>query len=139
MAAALSSADYALLGELATGPCTISEPRPRDCADRLVAAGYATFRNINLRLAEYEITDLGKIALVLSQHGVLSTRFTVQPYRYEVDGLWYLTVASKGNPTLLMSIDTATNLAQHLRAVCTDDLTHDLQRKIEKAKRYTSI
>jgi hypothetical protein len=139
MSTGLSSADYALLGELATRPRTISEARPRDGADRLVSAGYATSRSLNLKSVEYEITDLGKIAVVLSQYGVLSIRYTVQPYRNDVDGLWYLIVTSEGNPALLMSVGTATGLMDHLRAIGTDDLANDLQRKIGKAKRYAGV
>jgi hypothetical protein len=135
----LSSADYALLGELAAGPRTISEARSRDSADRLVATGYATFRNLSLHSVEYEITDFGKVALVLSRYGVLSPRFTVQPHRHHVDGLWYLTVTSDGNPDLLMCIGTATSLMNHLRAVGTDGLADELERKIAKAKRYAGV
>src|ERR1700742_3832000 len=139
MSTGLSSAEYALLGELTTGPRAISEARPRDRADRLVAAGYARSRNLDRRSVEYEVTDLGKVALVLSQYGVLSTRYTVEPHRHDVDGLWYLMVYSEGNPSLLMSIGTAAILVDHLRAVGTDDLADDLRRKIEKARRYEGI
>jgi hypothetical protein len=138
MAIRLSSAEYALLGELATAPRAISEARPRDAGDRLVAAGYATSRNLNRRSVEYEITRLGLIALVLSQYGVLSTQYTVQPYRHDVDGLWYLIVNSEGNPGLLMSIGTAVTLMDHLRAIGIDDLADDLNCKIEKARRYAA-
>jgi hypothetical protein len=93
MATSLSSPDYVVLGELADGPHTISAARPRDRADRLVVAGYATFRNLDIRSAEYEITDLGRIALALSQHGILSPRYTAKPQRH--DSLWYLAVASE--------------------------------------------
>lgn len=139
MSAGLSSAEYALLGELTIEPRAISEARRRDRADRLVAAGYAKSRNLNRRSVEYEVTDLGKIALVLSQYGVLSTRYTVVPHRHDVDGLWYLIVSSEGNPSLLMSIGTAAILMDHLRAVGTDDLADDLQCKIEKARRYAGM
>ena len=139
MAIRLSSNDYTLLGELTGGSRTISEARRRDGADRLVGVGYATSRNLNISSVEYEITDLGRIALVLSQHGVLSTRYTVEPHRHDVDGMWYLTVTSEGNPTLLMSIGTATILMDHLRAVGADDLANDLGRKIAKARRYAGI
>jgi len=135
----LSSADYALLGELATEPRTISEARSRDRADRLVATGYATFRNLSLRSVEYEITDFGKVALVLSQHGVLSPRFAVHPYRHDVDGLWYLIVTSEGNPDLLMSVGTATRLMDHLCAIGAVILANDLKREIEKARRYAGV
>jgi hypothetical protein len=139
MSIGLSSAEYAVLGDLATGPCTLSKVRLRDAADRLVAAGYATSRNLNFRAAAYEITALGRIALVLSQYGVLNTRYTVVPHRHDVDGLWYLTINTKGNPALLMSIGTAAQLMDHLRAAGTDHLANDLKRKIEKARRYTGM
>jgi hypothetical protein len=137
MAIRLSSPDYAMLGELTDGPRTISAARPRDRADRLVAARYATFRNLDIRSVEYEITDLGRIALVLSQYGVLSTRYTAKPQRH--DCLWYLAVASEGNPDLLMSIGTATRLMDHLRAIGADHLASDLERKIAKTSRYADI
>ena len=139
MSSGLSSAEYALLGELTTGPRTISEVRPRDSADRLVAAGYASSRNLNRRSVEYAITDLGMIAMVLSHYGVLSTRYTVEPYRHDVDGLWYLIVNSEGNPNLLMSIGTAATLLGHLRALGTNDWADDLKRKIDKARRYAGM
>ena len=138
MSVRLSSAEYALLGELEAGPRAISESRPRDIGDRLVAAHYATSRNLDRRSVEYQITCLGLIALVLSQYGVFSTRYTVQPYRHDVDGLWYLIVNSEGNPGLLMSIGTAVTLMDHLRAVGIDELANDLKCKIEKARRYAA-
>jgi hypothetical protein len=101
MSARLSRDDYVLLNELKAGPRTISDARPRNgAADRLVAAGYATSRNLNISSVEYEITEIGRIALVLDKHGVLSTRYTVEPHRHDVDGLWYLRVTSEGNPAL---------------------------------------
>ena len=76
---------------------------------------------------------------MLSQYGVLSTRYTVEPYRHDIDGRWYLIAKSEGNPALLLSIGIATNLMDHLRAVGTDDLADDLECKIEKARRYAGI
>jgi hypothetical protein len=60
----LSSEDYDLLAELIRrdGPARISHGRPRDGAERLVAAGYATSRSLNLSDIEYEITQLGRTA-----------------------------------------------------------------------------
>jgi hypothetical protein len=52
---------------------------------------------------------------------------------------WYLIVTSEGNPALLMSVGTATGLMDRLRAVGTDDLANDLERKIGKAKRYAGV
>jgi hypothetical protein len=137
MATRLSSPDYVVLGELADGLHTISAARPRDRADRLVVAGYATFRNLDIRSAEYEITDLGRIALALSQHGILSPRYTAKPQRH--DSLWYLAVASEGNPDLLMSIGTATRLMDHLRAIGAAHLANDLEHKIAKTRRYEGM
>jgi hypothetical protein len=50
-----------------------------------------------------------------------------------------LTVASEGNPPLLMSIGTATGLMDHLRAIGANHLANDFERKIAKARRYASI
>jgi hypothetical protein len=139
MSTKLCSSDYNLLVELAAGPRTISEARSRDGADRLVAAHYATSRNLSVSSAEYEITDLGTIALVLSQYGVLSTRYTVDQRRHDVDGLWYLIVTGEGNPALLMSIDRAQGLMEHLRAIGADALARDFACEIAKARRYAGI
>jgi hypothetical protein len=134
--ARLSRDDYALLDELKSGPRTISDAKPRDGADRFVAAGYATSRSLNISSVEYEITQLGRIALVLDQHGVVSTRYSVEPHRHDVDGLWYLKITSEGNPALMMEIGAATKLAIVLRSAGADDLANDLERQIEKARRY---
>jgi hypothetical protein len=135
-AARLSRDDYALLDELKARPRTISDVRPRHGADRLVAAGYATSRNLNISSVEYEITEIGRVALVLDQYGVLSTQYTVEPQRHDVDGLWYLKVTSESNPTLLMPIGSATKLAIVLRAAGADDRANDFEGQIEKARRY---
>jgi len=132
----ISRDDYALLDELKDGPRTISGAKPRDGADRLVAADYATSRNLNISTVEYEITKLGRAALVLGQHGVLSTRYAVEPHRREEDGLWYFKITSEGNPALLMSAGSATKLMDHLRAVGANDLANDLEHQLEKARRY---
>ncbi|MGJ4971025.1 hypothetical protein ACQR1N_20380 [Bradyrhizobium sp. HKCCYLRH1073] len=139
MVAGLSSDDYALLNELKVRPRTISDVRSRHGADRLVAAGYAISRNLNISSVEYEITKLGKLALVLNQHGVLSTRYTVEPHRHDVDGVWYLKVTSEGNPALMMSIGAAQKLLQGLRSADADDLVNDLSRQIEKAYQYAGL
>jgi hypothetical protein len=136
MTARLSQQDYELLGELKAGPRTISGNRPRDGADRLVAAGYATSRNLNVSVVEYEITTLGKIALVLMSHGVVSTNFSCEPHRRDDDGLWYLKVASPGNPTNLMSIGMATKLVAHLRAIGADDVANRVERETERVRRF---
>ncbi len=136
MATRLSRDDYALLDELKTGPRTISDIRPRDGADRLVAAGYATSRSLNISTVEYEITDRGRIAAVLTQFGVQTTQFSVEPHRHDVDGLSYLKMASDGNPAVLMSIGEATKLAIVLRTVAADDIANNLESQIVKARKY---
>ena len=67
MAAKLKLEDYGLLDDLHDrgGVAQISFGRPRDGADRLVAAGYATVRSLNASDLEYEITPLGRTAHVL--------------------------------------------------------------------------
>ena len=136
MTARLSQQDYELLGELKAGPRTISGNKPRDGADRLVAAGYATSRNLNVSVVEYEITGLGEIAQVLRSYGVGSPRFSVEPHRHDVDGLWYLKVTSESNPTLLMDIGSATKLVVHLRTVGADDIANDVERETDRARRF---
>lgn len=136
MTTRLSPDDYVLLAELAGGTRTISNANPRDGAERLVAADYATSRSLNMSTVEYEITARGKLALMLKQFGVQSTRFSVEPHRLDVDGLWYLKIASDGNPTVLMSIGEATKLAIALRSISADDMANDLDSQILKARRY---
>jgi hypothetical protein len=136
MAARLSRDDFDLLDELKAGPRSISGANPRDGADRLVAARYATSRSLNISSVEYEITDLGRIALVLKQFGVASTQFSVEPHRLDVSGLWHLKITAEGNPTLMMDIGGATKLAIVLRDAGADDMANDLERQIEKARRY---
>ena len=136
MATTLSRDDYALLDQLNAGAQTISDNKPRDGADRLVAVRYATSRSLSISVVEYEITKLGKIAAALRQFGVWSTQFDVEPHRHDVDGLWYLKVTSEGNPVLMMSIGLATKLLVRLREIGADDLANDLEHQIEKARRY---
>lgn len=139
MAAKLSIEDYALLADLKArgGTATISGNQSRDGADRLVAAGYATSRNLNASVVEYEITRLGRIALVLKSYGLRSTNFSViEPHRSDVDGLWRLKVSSDGDPALLMDIGSATKLVIQLRAVGADDLANIFERETERARRY---
>jgi hypothetical protein len=136
MATRLSPDDYALLDELKTRPRRIRAPKPRDGADRLVEAGYATSRSLNMSDVEYEITPLGKIARVLKDFGVHTTQYSVEPHQHDVDGQWYLKVTSEGNPAFLMPIGSATKLMDHLRAAGADDLANELERQIDRARWY---
>jgi hypothetical protein len=138
-ASRLSRDDHALLDQLNDGPQTILGNRLRDGADRLVAAGYATSRSLNMSVVDYEITKLGKIALALKQFGVWNTDFSVEPHRFEVNGLWYLKVTSEGNPALMMDIGSATKLMIVLRSVGADDMADEFEREINKARRYAGV
>ncbi len=139
MAAKLSIEDYALLADLEArgGVATISDNRPRQGADHLVGAGYATSRNLNVSVVEYEITRLGRIALVLKSYGLWSTDFSViEPHRSDIDGLWRVKVSSDGDQALLMDIGSTTKLAIHLRAVGADDLTKWFEAETDRTRRY---
>ena len=139
MAAKLSIEDYALLADLRAkgGTATISGNQARDGADRLVAAGYATSRNLNVSVVEYEITRLGRIALVLKSYGLRTTSFSVvELHRSDVDGLWRVKVSSDGDPAVLMDIGSATKLVIQLRAVGADDLANIFERETEKSCRF---
>jgi hypothetical protein len=135
----LSNNDYDLLEELKTESQTITGAKPRDGADRLVAAAYATSRNLNVSSVEYEITELGRLAVVLKQFGVRSTQFSVEPHRHEVSGIWHLKITSEGNPTVLMDIGGAAKLSIVLRTVGADDMANDFERQIDKARRYAGV
>ena len=134
MATRLSPDDYALLDELKTRPRRIRAPKPRDGADRLVEAGYATSRSLNMSAVQYEITPLGKIARALKDFGVYSTQYSVEPHRHDLDGQWYLKVRSEGNSPFLMPLGSATKLMDQLRAVGADDLANELERQIDRAR-----
>ena len=136
MAVNLLHDDFTLLDQLKAGPQIISGNKPRHGADRLVAAGYATSRSLNISTVEYEITQQGIIALLLRSYGVNDTRFSIEPHRNDVDGLWYLKLTSEGNPALLIGIGTATRLATELRNVGADHLANRLERELEKSGAY---
>ena len=139
MAAKLSLADYDLLNELNRrgGTTQSTGLRQRDDADRLVAAGYATSRNLNVSTVEYEITQSGRIALVLKAYGILDTRIsTIEPHRFEVDGRWWVKVSSDGDPALLMDIGSTTKLTIQLRAIGADDLANRFEAETDRARRY---
>jgi hypothetical protein len=100
MAPRLSPEDYRLLDELnrSGGTARISDGQPRHGADRLVDAGLATSRSLNLSDVEYEMTPLGRKAHVLRQHGIVSTDIeTIEPHQSDTDGLWYVKVCCPGD------------------------------------------
>jgi hypothetical protein len=102
-----------------------------------VAAGYATSRNLNVSIVEYEITPFGRIALVLKAYGIRDTRISaIEPHRFEVDGRWWVRVSSDGDPALLMDIGSTTKLAFQLRAVGADDLADWFEIETDRARRY---
>lgn len=137
MAATLSPQDYSLLDELNAGPRTISGNNARDGADRLVAAGYATSRNLNISVVQYEITQLGRIARVLKSYGLRTTQFSsVEPFRSDVDGLWRVKVTSEGHQPLSMDIGSVTKLVAHLRAAGAHDLANDFEREVERTRQF---
>ena len=103
----------------------------------MVTAGFATSRNVNIDSVEYEITPLGRTALVLRAYGLVSTEFSsIEPHRHDVDGLWYVKVSSDGNPAALMGIGAVMKLATQLRAVGAIDLAGTFEREAERARRY---
>jgi hypothetical protein len=103
----ISLEDHRLLDEMRQrgGIARISEGRPRHGADRLVEAGFATSRALNMSDVEYEITPLGREALVLRDHGITSVDIeSIEPHRFDVDGLWYVKVSCPGDPAVMMQV-----------------------------------
>jgi hypothetical protein len=139
MATRLSPEDFQLLDELnrSGGTARISDGRPRHGADRLVDAGLATSRSLNMIDAEYEMTPLGRKALVLRQHGIANTDIeTIEPHRSDADGLWYVKVSCPGDPTVLITVGNAANLVTHLRHAHVQDLADRFQEQAERARRF---
>jgi DNA-binding PadR family transcriptional regulator len=62
---AITDEEFELLKELNErgGIARISDGKPRHAADRLVEAGYATSRALNMSDIEYEVTEAGRKAL----------------------------------------------------------------------------
>jgi hypothetical protein len=138
MSEKLSKDDYDLLGDLNAqgGRARISGGRPRHGAERLVSAGYATSCALNMSDVEYEITQLGRAALVLKDYGIYSTRLMIEPHRSEIDGLWRLKISSEGNPAVLMGIGAAIKLVPSLREVGDQELADLFENEIDRARRY---
>jgi hypothetical protein len=130
--------EYDLLAELngRDGLARISHGRPRAGADRLVSAGYATSRPLNLSDIEYEITEKGRSALLLRDYGIWNSQFSaIEPHQFD-DGLWYIKVSSEGDPAMMLGIGAATKLATHLRIIGAGELADRFEREIERARRY---
>jgi len=139
MAAKLAAEDYELLEDLyrRSGFAHISGGRMRDGAERLVAAGCATVRALNLSDLEYELTTLGRTARVLRAHGISNTIFTaIEPHRFDVDGRWWLKVSSEGDPAIMMEVGYASKLVILLRAAGADELADRFETEMEKTRRY---
>jgi hypothetical protein len=139
MGAKLAAEDYELLEDLYRrgGFAHISGGRTRDGADRLVAAGYATVRSLNLSDLEYELTALGRTARVLRAHGIGNTTFTaIEPHRFDVDGRWWLKVSPEGDPAITMEVGYASKLVILLRAAGADELADRFETEIDKTRRY---
>ena len=139
MARRLSPEDYRLLDEINQrgGGARISEGRPRHGAERLVEAGFVRARPLNMSDVEYEMTPLGREAYVLKQHGIASVDVeTIEPHRFDVDGLWYVTVSCPGDPAVLMQIGAASKLAAHLRVAHANDLADRFEEETERARRF---
>jgi len=130
--------DYELLEELSRrgGRAQILGGRPRDGAERLVAAGYAIVRTLNLSDLEYELTPLGRTARVLKMHGINNTIFSaIEPHRFDVDGRWWLKVSPEGAPPIMMEVGYATKLAILLRAAGANELADRFETETEKVRR----
>ena len=139
MATRLSPEDYRLLDELNRGGgiARISDGRSRHGADRLVDAGLASSRSLNISDVEYEMTPLGRKAHVLRQHGIASTDVeTIEPHRSDTDGLWYIKVSCPDDPAVLITVGNATNLVAHLRHAHVQDLADRFGEKTDRARRF---
>jgi hypothetical protein len=66
----------------------------------------------------------------------MTTQLSIEPHRHDVDGLWYVKVKSEGDPTLLMSVGSATKLVVPLRAVGAEDLADDFEREVDRTRRF---
>jgi hypothetical protein len=87
---------------------------------------------------EYEKTPLGRQAFVLKQHGIASADVaTIEPRRFDVDGMWYVKVSCPGDPAVLMQFGAASKHAAHLRVAHVDDLADRFQEETERARRFT--
>jgi hypothetical protein len=142
MATRLSPEDYRLLDELNRGGgiARISDGRSRHGADRLVDAGLASSRSLNISDVEYEMTPLGRKAHVLRQHGIASTDVeTIEPRRSDADGLWYVKVSCSGDPAVLITVGNAVSLVAHLRHAQAQDLADRFQEQTDRTRRFAGI
>jgi hypothetical protein len=139
MPSKLSREDYSLLDEMSRqgGVARISGGRPRHGADRLVDAGFAVSRALNMSDVEYQMTPLGRKAHVLKRHGIASTEIeTIEPHRHDVDGLWYIKVSCWGDPAVMMSVGAADKLLADLRTARVHDVAETLEHELERARRF---
>ena len=140
MANRLSAEDYRLLQDLKTegGIARISGGRSRHGAERLVDLGFAVSRALNSSDVEYEMTPLGRQALTLRDYGFSNPAIdTIEPHKFD-DGLWYIKVNCQGDPAVMMSIGAASKLMAALRAVQADELASQIEKQIERARRFVA-
>jgi hypothetical protein len=139
MATRLSLEDCQLLDELnrSGGTARISAGQSRHGADRLVDAGLATSRSLNISDVEYEMTPLGRKAHVLAQHGIATTDIeTIEAHRSDTNGLWYVKISCPGYPAVLITVGNATNLVVYLRHAHVQDLADRFQEQADRARRF---
>lgn len=118
-------------------PRIISGARHRHGADQLVEAGFARSRSLTMGYVEYEMTPLGRKAFILWQYGIRSIDIaTVEPHRYEVDGLWYVRIDSPGDPAVMMAPNAATTLVRDLRLAHEDGLADSIEKEIARARQF---
>jgi len=86
---------------------------------------------------EYEITTLGRSALVLEESGLGRfdlSNLVIEPRRFEVDGLWRIKVSSPGDPELLVDFGFATQLVERLRALSDESLAHRFEMVMHQVR-----
>jgi hypothetical protein len=140
MTGRLSPEDYRLLEQmnLQGGIARISGGRPRQGADHLVDAGFATSRALNMSDVEYEMTALGRWAFALRWYGIASAEIeTIEAHRHD-DGLWYVKVSCSGDLAVMMTVGAATKLVEDLRAANADELAEKLQHETDRARRFAA-
>jgi hypothetical protein len=77
--------------------------------------------------------------MVLKEYGIRSTNFSIEPHRFEVDGLWRVRVTSAGAQPLMLDIGSATKLAIHLRTVHSIELAERFERETQKARQHADV
>jgi hypothetical protein len=136
----LSPEDYRLLDKMNQRGriARISNGRPRHGAERLVEAGLATSRALNMSDVEYEMTALGRRAFVLKRHGIQTTDIvTIEPHRHD-DGLWHVKVSCAGDPAVMMTVGAASKLIEELRSAGDAPLADQFQHETERARRFAT-